>query len=123
MKRDMDLLRKILLEIEEDPRAIGVGWIELEVPGHERDEVSYHVRLLADAGLVAAAALSEGGLDWTYWKPTRLTWSGHEFLNLVRQENTWAAAKKVVLEKTGGLSFDLLWQLLLKLSGELLLGA
>ena len=57
MKRDMDLARLILLKIEQtadDPRS----WINLEVPDYTPAEVSYHVMILNEAGLIDACDLS-----------------------------------------------------------------
>ncbi len=45
----------------------------------------------------------------------RLTWADHEFLEAARNETFWKKAKGTVKEKTGGLSFELLKQMLLQL--------
>ena len=50
MKRDMDLIRLILLEIENsEPYEI----LRLDLCGYEDSEVNYHLELLIAAGLVA----------------------------------------------------------------------
>ena len=56
MKRDMDLIREILLAIE----TIGPpqGLARLDLPGHDPETVSYHVRLLDQAGLITAVDFS-----------------------------------------------------------------
>lgn len=51
MKRDMDLVRQILMEVEKSPDNIGLG-IPLNVPGYTQEEIEYNVILLHDAGLV-----------------------------------------------------------------------
>ena len=53
MKRDMDLIRQILLQVEARPTAQSIDLVE--VPGHEQEEISYHVKLLADAGYLGSA--------------------------------------------------------------------
>lgn len=57
MKRDMDLVRLILLEIEkstEDPRSE----IRLQIPNYTFEQISYHVMILHEAGLIEADDLS-----------------------------------------------------------------
>ena len=89
MKRDMDLVREILLAVEEEPSYRSK--INLEIAGHSREEVSYHVLLLAEANLIEAEVSARQAAEH---KPKRLTWEGHEFLEAIRQETRW---KKVIL--------------------------
>ncbi|HEY9074714.1 MAG TPA: DUF2513 domain-containing protein [Desulfobaccales bacterium] len=53
MKRDMDLIREILLAIEANPK-YHADDLKLRFPSHSEDEVSYHCRLLVDAKLIDA---------------------------------------------------------------------
>lgn len=113
MRRDMDLARQILLQIEEAGEAH--GWVELEIPGRndDKDEISYHVMLLAQAGLIEAVDVST--LSAFSWRAKRLTWEGHEFLDAARNEGTWSRAKAIAVERGGGLTLDLLKAILLSL--------
>lgn len=117
MKRDMDLARTILLaveESEEDP----TGWIKLDIPDRSAAEVAYYVMILAEAGLIEAQDLSSA--DGLAWNPKRLTWYGHKFLDAARSDTLWERAKKETLKHTGGLSLDLLKEVLVHLSKEAL---
>ena len=118
MKRDMDLVRKILLEVE------GVsfegGWIDLQIEGYSENEVSYHVLLLAEAGLIEAIDLSTN--TSFAWAPKRLTWNGHEFIEASRDENRWEKAKTIMKEKAGGFVYDVLKTLLIQLMTKAVLG-
>jgi hypothetical protein len=106
MKRDFDLAREILRQVEASEKAVGVGWIDLKMEGKSPIEVSYHVQLMDEAGLIEAQNLTTmGGFDW---RPKRLTWAGHEFLDLSRDEDLWKKAKGAVREKLGQLSFEML---------------
>jgi DNA-binding transcriptional ArsR family regulator len=104
MKRDMDLIREILLEIEAHPEPWGD--IKIKIQGSSPEEVSYHVKLLYQAGLIEAIDLSSMGNF--VWVPQSLTWQGHEFLSASKDISTWRRASRLVLEKTGGLSLELL---------------
>ena len=104
MKRDLDLCRVILIELAEKEQP--VGWIDLALPGYSAEAVSYHVRLLAEAGLIEAQDLTthSGAL----WRPKRVTWAGHEFLDAAKNDGVWRKAKSFVVEKTGTLTLELL---------------
>lgn len=102
MKRDMDLVRAILLEVEKQPDDGGV--FDVAVPGHSDAEIYAHVRLLDEAGLIEAIDLST--MDGTRWKPKRLTWFGHEFLDAYRSETIWNRGKELVLKAGGGLTLE-----------------
>jgi hypothetical protein len=40
------------------------------------------------------------------WKPTRLTYSGHEFLDAARSDTVWQKAKAWALKSTGTLTLE-----------------
>lgn len=113
MKRDMDLARKILLQLEEVPYRGGAQRVALE--GYSDDEVSYHVLLLREAGLVEALDFSSH--DGVCWVPTRLTWEGHEFLDAARSSKLWEAAKQHLLKTFGVITLEGLKAVLRVLSG------
>lgn len=93
MKRDMDLVRKILFAIEANEDATGHGWIELgNINSYSQKQVSYHVSILYQGGLIDAIDLSDT-LSF-HWEPKSLTWEGQEFLEAIRKERTWEKLKK-----------------------------
>jgi len=104
MQREMDLLRSILLELER--QNYDSGWAEISIPGRSEVEISYHVRLLADAELIEAIDLSN--MDGICWRPRRMTYQGHEFLDAARNETLWAKAKDTVISTTGTLTVEAL---------------
>ncbi len=109
MKRDMDLVRAILFALEELP--FDGGPLELKIEGHSPEEITYHVMLLDEAGLIKAFDFS--GDEFTDWRPSHITWAGHEFLNAARDSGRWNKAKALVKEKGGGIVFEVLKQVLL----------
>jgi hypothetical protein len=46
MKRDVDLVRQILIEVESQP--VNQFWTAKPLLGYSREEVVYHVKLAAD---------------------------------------------------------------------------
>ena len=102
MKRDMDLMRRILFEVENWP--FTGGFDTIVVPGRAKEEVAYHVYLLKDAGLIEAVDASTH--DGPQWYPRNLTYQGHEFLDAARDDTRWENAKEKVLRTTGALSLE-----------------
>jgi hypothetical protein len=99
MKRDMDLIRAILLKVEE---STSLGGCKGELPGHSEEELYYNAKLAEDAGFIEAkfAPLS------TNFVVLRLTFAGHEFLDSARNDTTWTKAKETVLKNTGSLTVE-----------------
>jgi len=113
MKRDVDLIRHLLLEIERHGPESAVDELRNGAV-HESDErTRYHVRLLVDAGLAKEIDRTSAGLPCV-----RLTNAGHEFLDLCRNDARWREAKWVVHEQTGGLSLAVLRAVLTKWAVE-----
>lgn len=104
MKRDMDLARKILFAIEESEGECGPDDITIE--GYSDQIVYYHIKILAEAGLIEAEDISKMGEDGFRWWAKSLTWQGHEFLEAARDNSRWEKAKKLASEKTGSLMFE-----------------
>lgn len=89
MKRDMELIRKLLLSIEENPD-------QLEVEGYDEDCIKYHSMLLIEAGLLdgdVSYYLSNTSIVPDFVSVNRLTWDGHEFLDNIRKEEVWNTIK------------------------------
>ena len=106
MKRDMDLVRKILLAVEEE-NVFENDW-RPEIGDHSPEEIVYHVELMKDAGLldIDIRRFLDDSLPLIYLR--RMTWEGHEFLDAARNESIWSQAKAKVLQTTGGLGFEAL---------------
>jgi len=101
MKRNMELVREILIEMEKWP-ADSAG--EIQIAGRAPEEITYHLGLMADRGLINAIdASSNGG---SAWLPQGITWEGHEFLDAARSNTVWERAKKHVLSTTGTLTIE-----------------
>lgn len=120
MKRDWDLIRNILIGLEEHE-----GWLEPYLDenagwelgdGPEFERYCRHVNLLIEAGLIIGVrhqiySNDEGDIEeWTHL-PVRLTWSGYEFLESIRSESVWHKIKKTSVDKGAALSFEIVKEL------------
>jgi hypothetical protein len=96
MKRDMDLIRKILLAIEAHP-FYGKWNVPLDFGDFPEELVDYHLKLLSEANLIEAKVR----IGSKRWVINGLTWAGHEFLDASRDDSRWESVKRLLLEKTG----------------------
>lgn len=112
MTRDLDLIRKILIEAElkDSPS----GWIIPKIEGYSADEVSYHTNLLMQANLIDGINLTTA--DGYVFGIRNLTWEGHEFIEAARNDKTWAKAKQKLGSKFFSVSFELIKEVLTSLA-------
>lgn len=112
VKRDMELIRKLLIKLETLPVRPGAVHFyafdgpELAVEGHSSDQVQYHLDLLKEAGLIDVGG--RGSLESFMFR--KLTWTGHDFLDSVRDDKIWAMTKRGA-EAAGGFTMALLAEL------------
>ena len=91
MKRDLDLVRKILLALEDHEHGFAPN--EFRVEGHTDEEVGFHASLMKQAGLIDAVDMTHGKSPSKTARPRSITWNGYEFLNAARNETIWEKAK------------------------------
>ncbi len=103
MKRNMDLVRQILLNMEENEH--GNAPSDFAIEGYTEEQVGYHCYLLNEAGLIKATVVTANELKSPFAVPINLRWDGHEFLNNAKNENVWSQAKEAV-SKIGDASFS-----------------
>jgi predicted transcriptional regulator len=110
----MDLIRTILLEVEE--RGSGKKWMKVEAPEYSPEEISYHVKLLAEAGLIEGKNL--GDKTDFLWVPISMTWRGHEFLDAARNEKVWQGFKARLKDHAASVPFAIAEKLLIALTAK-----
>lgn len=105
MRRDMALVREVLLKVEaldvppgakvvlRGYRGFDEDEADIQVDGFEAGDVDRHLRLLVDAGFLTGKIASDGVVT------EGLSWAGCEFLDTVRSPEVWkkteAAASKI----------------------------
>lgn len=103
MKRDMDLVRKILFVIEDSPPKKTLH--NLAIEGYDKQIVAAHCEMLYQAGLIkeyySCECDSFEGVIRFY--VIDLTWEGQEFVEMIRQDTVWNKTKEVM--KKQGLPF------------------
>jgi len=109
MKRDIDLARQLLLDIEARGADCSVSVLRTAADHQSEDRVRYHLRLLIDAGYLKEIDRTTNGVPCL-----RLTDAGHELIELTRSESRWRHAKRACHEHTGGVSLTVIRGLLVK---------
>lgn len=112
MKRDLDLIRKILLAIEDHPQGYAP---DLKFDGYTDEQIGYQSYLLIDAGLAQGQDMAGFGSTGPNSKIFKLTWAGHEFADAARNDKLWTKAMGIVKEKGGSVTMDVLKDLLTSL--------
>ena len=112
MKRDMDLVRKILLRMEDESNGHFDGRIYLE--GYTADQIGFHVYLMIEAGLIEGVDATTYDSQGPEAIPSRITWFGYDFLDACRDEGRWKKAKEI-FDRAGGVTFDMAKEILLSL--------
>jgi hypothetical protein len=109
MKRDLDLARQLLLDIETRGADCSVSVLRTTPNTENQDRIRYHLTLLVDAGYLKELDRTAQNVPCV-----RLTDAGHELIELSRNESRWRDAKSVCRDQSGGLSLsvirNILWQ-------------
>lgn len=113
MKRDLELVRSILLRIEEHEEP---GTVPMAFEGFSEQQVMYNAKLLLEEEMILGYDSSPvGGYSV---EPTRLTWKGHDFLADAKNESVWQKSLQIVKEKGGSISFEAFKALLAAVAKE-----
>ena len=132
MKLDMDLVRGILLGIEEldngidDPCEGSKLFHYLEENGYDTsgDRIYGHCEIMSQGGLIdfeGGEGLIGGGREDMY--DMKLCFDGHEFLNGIRDRNVWKDIKAQVSQKGVSVSIAVLKALVVQAVKKSLFGS
>lgn len=106
MKRDMDLVRKIMLAMESDD----YDGTSLEIDGYSDEQIGFHAYLLSQAGLITSINMTSLGNSHPVHMPEVLTWEGYEFLGSVTDPTNWEKTKAMI-KPAGGMVFSVIKEL------------
>lgn len=113
MRRDMELIRVIMLKLEDwdkSPSSIisspDIGE-DFPIEGFTPEQVEYHYKLIVDKGWIDTGGFP---VRFGYFYFRALTDEGHDFVDSVRDEEVWAMTRDGA-KKAGVFTLDLLGQL------------
>lgn len=107
MKRNLDLIRHILLTTESS------NLDNLYIDNYVNDlfsakEVSYHISLLCDDNYLIATTISRIGNLYPEFIVKRLTNSGCDFLDSIRDDNIFNQTKTKIFSTVGSTTLDII---------------
>jgi hypothetical protein len=113
MKRDIDLIRSLLLNVESDG--------EHAVPaGHTNEEIADHVQQLVEEGLVEGVVVRDGQGVPCGATIIRLTSKGHDFVDATRNPRFWMKTKGYVTKNLPGWTISIVKEVAeLAIKGEI----
>lgn len=109
MKRDLDLCRQLLLDIEGRGVDCALSVVRTGADHDGEPRIKHHLRLLCDAGYLKEVDRTGDGVPCV-----RLTDAGYELIELVRSESRWHEAKRTCREATGGASLTVIREILVR---------
>ena len=120
MKRDMDLIRTLLLEIESWLPGARVPSTRIVIEPYTEEQIRYHAELLHDAGFIGGVLAVHRATGERPAIVGRLTWRGHEFVDATRSDIVWAAVKKRAESVGGSVNMELLLELIFAVSRSMM---
>lgn len=121
MKRNWDTIREILIALE-DLHIDNALSLE-NFPDERAADISYHMELLLEAGLVEGQMSKTIGRGPHHFFASRLTWDGHEFLDSILSNTVWEKTKKSFTSKGLTMTFDLVKSVAIDAAGSFLKSA
>jgi len=117
MRLDFDLVREILLSVEQTPANSPVS---VDFQNRDRDDVLEHLEILIDRGFLEGRVMRTGMDNKRIYDIhiERLTWEGQEFLANARNDQVWRKTLALIKEKGGSASFEVLKTLLVKVVSQ-----
>lgn len=108
MKRDMNLVREILVWAENQEH----GYVRNnpKIEGYSEEEIGYHVYIMNEAGLVKAHDFTSMNDKSPRAELLQITWSGYEFLGAAKDDTIWSKAKNTIFKTTTSITLDLLME-------------
>lgn len=103
MKRDWDVIRRVLLELQDMSRA-EINDLQYYMDNDEDDIETAHVFMLCDAGFLQG--IYNETLAGRFLLSPTLTWQGHELLAQMESKPVWDMVKAKSAEQGVVMSFD-----------------
>lgn len=117
MKRDIDLMREILMQVEAHPAGEDLSSQGVKIPGHDPVTISEHVWLLKQAHLIEATFPGDSPSRGVF-VIFRLTPEGHDFVAHAHQSELWEKAKGTAARMGVGVTVDVMKKLLIEYAGK-----
>lgn len=106
MKRNMDLIRDLLLYVEELPAGEITQTVTYDDEKYTESQVFGHLKLLIDSDYIdGQIQIDHGGGSFILLRG--LTMEGHDFLDVIRDETIWNETKEKIAKVGGSVAMDI----------------
>lgn len=131
MKRDMDLVRNILIRAELSDGPLGLDDFmpaaRVAVPDKEPEALAsmvwYHLGLLDAQDMIDCRLLQSDDGSIRRADVYGLTWDGQDFLDALRDDSVWEKTKRAVRESVGSTTFEVVKRAAVDVATRMALGA
>ena len=107
MKRDLDLIRSILITAEDSDGPVRFGTLLECEP--DASKLAYHVELMRSRGLIEAIVKYDGlARSSLNVEVSSVTWDGYDYLDAIRSPKVWEKAKEAVSAAVGEASISVM---------------
>ncbi|PAF16599.1 DUF2513 domain-containing protein [Terribacillus saccharophilus] len=108
LKRDMSLIRSLLLDIEAEFTEGGFALEITEEDEYSEEEMNYHLQLMKEAKLIKLDIVLDEEEEEEELLIYGLTWEGHELLDSIREEEVWQQLLVKLKREKGSMPFSVL---------------
>ncbi len=127
MKRDMNLIRKILLKYDRSTsmrffsREVKVAFLKIVsesifvIEGYSREQIGFHIYLMGQAGLFKVVDITRLDDPSPQARPLCFDNRGILFLYIARNEANWEKANEIIENNNLPMTFDILEDILINL--------
>ncbi len=101
MKRDMDLIRNLLIKVEEvyEPGAGSINFSKIRIDGYDDKVIAEHLLLMKEAGLIRNINAKQYVTGSTMLSIGNLTNEGYDTLEKFRNDTVWNKTKEIARDK------------------------
>ena len=115
MKRNLEMVREILLIIEQKEDNPNLSDISNGLREAGYDNISstsrnleHHLQIMDEAGLIECQIFRVAGDSWGVSGSIRLHWLGHEYLDSIRDIGVWDQIKGTVGHRIDSITFEVI---------------
>lgn len=95
MRRNLEIIRSIMLNVEDDKYPYGAS---VRIDGLDSIICAHHVALILDAGLAEGRLIKTDEVGIVAGQIDRLTSLGHDFCEGIRQDTIWNKVKEKIIK-------------------------
>lgn len=101
VKRDMDLIRNLLIKVEEvyEPGAGSINFSKIRIDGYDDKVIAEHLLLMKEAGLIRNINVKQYVTGSTMLSIGNLTNEGYDTLEKFRNDTVWNKTKEIARDK------------------------